>query len=62
MNDELAAANVDLERERFDNLCEIHTDSLFLYQNRIKTDLIEPKGLSAERKQMPQIVENQRTQ
>ena len=44
MNDELAAADVHLERERFDYLREIHS-SLFLYQNRIKTDLIEPSGV-----------------
>jgi hypothetical protein len=39
-----AVADVHLERERFDVLCEI-PDPRFLYQNRIKTDLIEPSGV-----------------
>jgi len=41
MNDELTAPNVHLQRERFDDLRKVHGRS-FLYQNRIKTDLIEP--------------------
>ena len=35
MNDELAAADVHLERERFDDLCKVH--GFFLYQNCLKT-------------------------
>jgi len=41
MNYELAAPDVHLERERFDDLREVHGRS-FLYQNRNKTDQIEP--------------------
>ena len=44
MNNELTAPNVHLERERFDDLGEVHGRS-FLYQNRIKTDQIEPQGV-----------------
>ena len=57
MNDKLAATDVDLERERFDDLCKVHSprSCIRTVSKRIWLSL---QGLSAERKQMPHIVES----
>ena len=52
MNDKLAASNINLEREHFNNLSEIHIrfPVAKLIQNSM---VLTAKGLSAERKQIP---------
>ena len=52
MNDELAASDVYLEPERFDDLARFMGS--FLYQNCLKTlSLLGIKGYLFERKQIP---------
>jgi hypothetical protein len=52
MNDELAAADLHLQRERFDNVCKVHS---FVPVSKLRQNpiVLSVTGLSTERKQIP---------